>query len=397
MIMLRVLSKSLFFALLLMISGSQVLRAEIKQYQYDGKLPFVQMMLNMMVAMGILDRIPVNGFYGSSAYPGASLAGLNNPYARALALRGLSPGLSSSYLKNPYALNSATRHLYGGYPNSVYGNNPFLSSPWLQSPWSQPALNGVSPLWGNPSWGVLPLESYPLNNYAANGLPWGYPNWSENDLTGWVNEPWETSTWNPKAEDSSQSAPSSSQSSPGNNASNEMQQPVQAQQNRMYNSSPLAKLAPPDYRNEQQRPEMRDRPPAPFSNAPPPRPSNSQSNFHLQQKPCVTDFCGLKKPDLDGFWVAQNGEMLGIKNQQFLWSDGASRYLTGLIKVQNEYLLASVEGREQVMRFKYKLAGNHLLTLQPDGVMREFTRMSAGQYYDQYQDYGQNYANDYYK
>jgi len=396
--MLKVLSKSLFFTLLLTLSGSQALHAEVKQYQYDGKLPFVQMMLNMMVAMGMLDRVPVSGLYGSYPYSGSTLSNLNNPYMRALALRGLSPGLSSSYLQNPYQLNSATRNLYGGYPNTGYGNNPFLSTPWLQSPWSQQALNSASPLWGNPSWGVLPTESYPLNNNY----------WSGTDLTGWVNEPWETSSWNPKAD--STKAENPAQSVPANsplvqiyNSSNEVQQqresqpthpvqqPAPTQQNRRYNSSPLSKLAPPDYRGG---PPMS----APYA-GPPQGQSHSQTNVY--QKPCITDFCGLKKPDLDGFWVAQNGEMLGIKNQQFLWSDGASRYLSGWIKVQNEYLLANVEGHEQTMTFKYKLAGNHLLTLQPDGVMREFTRMTANQYYDQfpydqYQGYQKNYADDYY-
>jgi hypothetical protein len=417
MIMLRALSKSLFFTLLLMLSGSQVLHAEVKQYQYDGKLPFVQMMLNMMVAMGMLDRVPVSGLYGSYPYPATSLSNYNNPYLRALALRGLSsglyPGLSSSYLQNPYLFNSATRNLYGSYPNTAYGTNPFLSTPWLQSPWSQPALNGVSPLWGSPSWGVLPTESYPLNNY-----------WSGTDLTGWVNEPWETSSWNPEAE--------SRQTETGNaegqaqspaihsplvqiyNSSDDAQHRVasppqvrQPAQSSRRSSSPLSKLAPPDYRAG---PPMSD----PYAQQSGPAAGRSpqelpRSQKKVYQKPCITDFCGLKKPDLDGFWVAQNGEMLGIKNQQFLWSDGASRYLSGRIKIENEYLRASVEGHEQILTFKYKLAGNHLLTLQPDGVIREFTRMTATQYYnqfpyDQYQGYdlnygpgyGQGYTDDYY-
>jgi len=89
---------------------------------------------------------------------------------------------------------------------------------------------------------------------------------------------------------------------------------------------------------------------------------------------------------LKGLWVAQNGELLGINNQKFLWSDGTERYITGQIKIQNEYLLARVEGKEQLMRFKYKLAGDHLLTMQPDGVIREFIRMSPEQFYGNYYD-----------
>lgn len=75
--------------------------------------------------------------------------------------------------------------------------------------------------------------------------------------------------------------------------------------------------------------------------------------------------------------------MLGVKNQKFLWSDSNKRYLSGRLKVQNEYLLAHVEGHEKLLRFKYKLAGNHLLTLQPDGTMREFVRIPVNSYRSQ--------------
>lgn len=76
--------------------------------------------------------------------------------------------------------------------------------------------------------------------------------------------------------------------------------------------------------------------------------------------------------------------MLGIKNKKYLWSDGQSRYLTGRFKVENEYLLASVEGSEKLMRFKYKLAGNHLLTMRPDGTIREFIRRPINPYQGSY-------------
>ncbi len=132
----------------------------------------------MMSAMGMVDKMPAYGGYGAS--------GLSNPYARALAMRGMSPG----------SLNSG------------FGNNPFLRSPWLQTPWSSSALNNsnpntASPIWGTPSWGVLPLDSYAPNNYSMYNpyYPYGSSSpWSTSDLDGWVNETWETSLWNPKAE-----------------------------------------------------------------------------------------------------------------------------------------------------------------------------------------------------
>ena len=87
---------------------------------------------------------------------------------------------------------------------------------------------------------------------------------------------------------------------------------------------------------------------------------------------------------MNGLWVAENGEMLGISGKKFLWGDAEERYLTGLIKIQNEYLLASVEGSERLMRFKYKLAGDHLLTMQPNGTIREFIRTTPGELYGGY-------------
>ena len=395
MYMVNKLSKLTLFVLLLTVMASQIVRAEVKLYRYDGKLPFIRMMLGMMDAMGVIDRVPANGAYGGYGYPSSPWSNYSNPTMRALAMRGIYPS-SSSFYKNPY---------------SGYANNPFMRSPWGQSPWSQSGQYGspyASPLWGSPDWGVLPTESY---------LPYGYsmyrkPYWSSSDLDGWADEPWETSDWNAEAERSNKSV--QIQALPQARALQQTQAPqpnaplVQnfnfgAPENgppdrgrnngpgrSVNNRSPLSKLAPPRL-PPQQLARQSSRPPAaqqrsqsPLRKKVMPQPGTQQPRKKIRQKPCVTEFCGLKKPNLNGLWVAQNGEMLGVNNQKFLWSDGTERYLTGLIKIQNEYLLARVEGKEQLMRFKYKLAGDHLLTMQPDGVIREFVRMSPGQYYGNY-------------
>jgi hypothetical protein len=87
---------------------------------------------------------------------------------------------------------------------------------------------------------------------------------------------------------------------------------------------------------------------------------------------------------MNGLWVAQDGEMLGISGEKFLWADSNERYLTGLLKIENEYLLASVEGSDRLLRFKYKIAGDHLLTMQPNGTIREFIRTTPGELYGSY-------------
>lgn len=398
--MLSVRKKTLIAALLLMFSSSQVVRAEVKLYQYDGKLPFVQMMLNMMVAMGILDRLPANGRYGMAGYPSSRWSGLSNPYMRALALRGFAPGTSFA------------------------GGNPFVSSPWMQSPWSSPGISGTD--WGSPNWGVLPVESYarspygdgPYNSRLVN------PYWSPDELDGWVNEPWETSSWNPKAKEKTNDKPAQSSQPqvlqtmplvqnfnynvpvPGDKTSND----------RVRKSSPLAKLAPsPGRRQNNVERAYRQSPLSKrtYQNRMNESSGNNRANKQTgnnqkrhnkarsgpRQKPCITEFCGLKKPNLNGLWLAQDGEMLGIKNNRYLWSDSGSRYLTGKIKIENEYLLANIDGYDRLMRFKYKLAGNYLLTMQPDGKIREFTRMRTGQYNNYSQDgYGRGgYKQPYYQ
>ena len=318
--MLKNLARTTIFALLLLVLSGQFVYAQTKIYQYDGKLPFVQMMLNMMTAMGILERLPNNLAYGYNGLSGASLS----PWARY--------------------------------------NNP---------------VNNTAAIWGSPDWGVLPVESYAHNYYS----PYGSRR-STDDLSGWVNESWETSQWNSKAKSQRPSENRGQTTAPiVQNFSYNVIDPPEEKNARKNNQSPLAKISPSNSSLKKQGLQRNRR--------------SVLSKTFSKQKPCITDYCGLKKPSLNGLWVAQNGEMLGVKNHRYLWSDSKSRYLTGLIKVQNEYLLANVDGYNQLMRFKYKLAGNRLLAVQPDGQVHDFVRMPVNQYNSLYRGYGQNYGNYY--
>jgi hypothetical protein len=392
--MLKTLFKSSVFVLLLTFFCAQSVYAGTKVYQYDGKLPFVEMMLNMMVAMGILDRLPSNsryggyGGYGRNAYNPSALSGYSNTYLRALELRGLSPG-SSLRGRNNYLGR-----------NNLYGNNPFMRSPWIQSPWTRSSRNtygvdGVSPLWGSPSWGVLPSYGYSSNYYSPYGRSLG--------LSGWADEPWESSTWNPRAEMSraeiaqQREKPAASNapivqnfnySSPDGAHHNSRQENASSGSGRKYRSSPLAKLAPsgPAPRS-QMKPQYRPSDGDYTAQSKKRSPLWKRTNQETKSKPCVTEFCGLKIPDINGIWVSQSGELLGIKGQRFFWSDGESRHLKGTMKIQNEYLMAYVTDYEKLMRYKYKLAGNQLLTMTRDGVIREFVRIPDNQLYERYLGY----------
>lgn len=382
--MLKLLANNTIIILLLVLANSQSVCAGTSLYRYDGKLPFIRMMLGMMDAMGVIDKLPANGMYGG------------NPYSR-------------------------------------YSNNPMQRSPWSQSPWTQSGQYGSlgpAPIWGSPDWGVLPLDRYTKNYYNQYGYEYSpSSHWSQSDLDGWVEEPWEVSQWNSGEDNRRQASRVQPAPQPRQQPANipvvqnfnfgapENTRADARSDDRQVNRSPLAKLSQPrrsDGRPAQQSGWQPDRPsagPPVMSPArPPARPQSAQqgqrsplakrSYQNPAQKPCVTEFCGLKKPNLNGLWVSQSGEMLGINNQRYLWSDGNSRYLTGQIKIQNEYLTANVDDHEQILRFKYKLAGNHLLTMQPDGTIREFVKMSRSQYRNfnlgRYnQNYGQGYNQGY--
>ena len=437
-------SKPVLFVLLLTLMAGQHVHADRKLYSTGNNASFVRMMLSMMDAMGMIDRVPGNGLYGGGYGNNflSPMSNFSNPYTRALALRGIYPGATSLY-GNPYSNNLLA--------------NPFATSPWLQSPWLSSAGNGLygspyaSPLWGSPDWGVLPAEKY-----TPGYTPYGQL-WSETDLDGWVDEPWETSEWNPNAEkptNSSQSTRTYQQSHsqlvqpnvpliqnfnitiPDNTQRDSSQDDVSANvQERQYRDerignnygdanikrSPLARLAqpvPPSNRPavQQRKPSPLYKRAAPQQNDQSPMSQQAMSQYSRQQsgsqhsraqqarpqqarpqarpgqlprnqireRPCISEFCGLKKPDLNGLWVAQDGEMLGISGEKFLWADAKERYLTGLLKIENEYLLASVEGSDRLMRFKYKIAGDHLLTRQPNGTIREFIRTTPGELYGGY-------------
>ena len=284
-----VFAKKIILILLFGLLSSSLVHAEIRNYQYDGKLPFVQMMLNMMVAMGILDRAPVNGIY------------------------------------------NARNNMYGPYGMS---NNRFGNRNWANNNWGNNTQNNAlgNTIWGKPRWGVLPDDSYSLGNYQNN-----YPS----NMNGWVNEPWEMSVWNNKKQN---------------------KQTVDAAERAQQSAGTASKQA--GHQAEES-----------LTTAQSPKLSPTVSP-KLKQKACVTDFCGLQTPSLNGLWVSKEGEMLGVKNSSYLWSDGQSRHLTGSIKLQTNYFLVNADGYDQLMRFKYKLDGNYLLTMQPDGLVREFKRVS---------------------
>ena len=400
--------------LFLVLGQPLSVRANPKYYQYDGKLPFVEMMLNMMVVMGILDKIPpqyMNNAYNPYGSRYGNYAYLNNPVLRnALLKRGI----------NPMALNSL-----GG--NSL-GMNP-LSMGAMGSPmaWNSLGINpfslnssGLNPLALN----SLGLNSLGLNRYGLTGLNNRYPGYLnrrnlnnlalnqlrlDQQVSPWASSPWDNALTGSFPSSSITDEPfidedvfqysynddpyfkrtykrRKSRYSPLSKYAGSSR----ARERRV--SSPLARLSDHGQRREYSDEDYE----AAYSDEPYAkerwREEEAFDRNYVEDSPCVTELCGLGKytrppayaniPDiadapvfLDGLWVTDTGEMLGIKKQRFLWSDGNSRYLTGTIQALQDILIAKVDGKETVMNFQYRLDENRLLTQGPDGQVRVFNRV----------------------
>jgi len=82
-----------------------------------------------------------------------------------------------------------------------------------------------------------------------------------------------------------------------------------------------------------------------------------------------------KRSGLDGVWMTQYGEMIGIKEHQFLWSDGKSRYLTGEIKKSKSDFSLKVSQSGHIVNYQYIVEGNRMQTRDINGIVRSFVKV----------------------
>jgi len=101
-----------------------------------------------------------------------------------------------------------------------------------------------------------------------------------------------------------------------------------------------------------------------------------------KQTPCVDGSCGDNKTALlNGVWITRDGEILGIENQQFLWSDGYANYLTGQINTRDNEFSLKVQGNGLVTSYQYRVNNNRLQTRDSNGVVRSFIKIPMNQGY----------------
>ena len=98
---------------------------------------------------------------------------------------------------------------------------------------------------------------------------------------------------------------------------------------------------------------------------------------------CRSILCGNQAQLLNGLWVAENGEMLGIKNHKFLWNDGDQQYLTGELQVKNGLMITYLDKANTQIRYKFKINNNKLMMKDQNGLVKQFKRVKfSGQQFN---------------
>ena len=376
--------------------GNPYSRLANAQYGRDPRTPYA---------------VPVNyGYYSVPGYDRYRGWGLNpyasayNPYAS-----NYNP-YASSY--NPYAssYNPYATSYYpyaGNYYSSTYGypygygggnsnwNNPW-GSQWVGDPWSVPQLTSPwNTTWGDP-W-TNPQWSSPYSTWGNTYSGYGsqlYSPWSS--LWGnRLNTPW-TNSWNYPW---------------GVTGNNLWASPLyNTQANPFVN--PLAGTAPgtaiPGYPGNMVSPNYTpglipdnsssynfgNSGPSSFTNDNPVRgaPSGSDAskvnsfsinNISLDSSADPLRWSNASKPNranrtvnrrLDGLWIGDRGEMLGIRGDNFLWYDGKDRYANGTLRSTPTMLMVTRAGTRRELSMHYRLAGNELRTVGRSGKTRTFQR-----------------------
>jgi hypothetical protein len=264
--------------------------ARVKYYRYSGNLPFVEMMLEMMAAMGIIQRVPGNGLDG--VYAGGGYGGL----ASMLSQRGL-----------PYSGYSP----YGGYsPYSGYSPYNGYSSYSGYSPYS--------------NYSALPYSGY--GGWPGTGYGSGVP-LTINPLSGFPGGLSRYSSWN----------------NPYNSAY------------RPYDALPFDRNL---YR------------------------ALNYDRYDHYDDGCYDGVCDgayARYRNIDGLWVANNGELLGLRDGRFLWSDGSNAYTTGIIERTPVLMRAYIDDSDKQVVYRYKLIGNEMLTIDASGTLRIFRHIPVNQ------------------
>jgi len=355
----------------ILLAKANTVEARLKYYRYNDNIPMVEMSLNMMVAMGVLEQIPSRLVHDGNPY-NRMVTAKYDPQSRSRYGYPVSTGYHghrryNDYLddlESPYDRYYSNRFAYAPYRDRYRRWGDRWNEPWYSrwgNQWNNPWSTGWSDPWHSP-WGGIWNDR--LNNPGGGywNNPWGSA-WSNQWMNPWSN-PWSTTIVNPYAspysglggwpympgypnllmspntlfesdqtmDDQLQSDPSSVNQQPGHDG---------------YTLNPTSWSANPAtsnhdrdrYRSDNRSPESR----------------------------------------LNGLWIGDNGEMLGIRGGNFLWYDGNNRYANGKLIKTPTMMEARAEGSNMIIRYHYGFLGDELVTMSRKGKIRTYSPMPLKQ------------------
>ena len=402
---------------LLAMAGT--VEARLKYYRYNDNIPMVEMSLNMMVAMGVLEPIPSRLVHDGNPYHRMVNASYG-PYSRS----GYSTYPERSHRYSNYRYNDYLDgpidpygSYYGGYNDRHYGSRYGYSpdypryrtwgnqwdspradrlsnqwdGPWgntWNSPWDYQQGNPWNSTWGSPSgnqwnnpwnsgwgnqWGNQLSNpwnsgwgnqwgnqlSNPWNSGWGNqwGNQWNNP-WNSGRGNQWGNQ-WNNPWMNPWSSQTGYSGAwpytqgySSLPLSPGVNSGDDWSK------NNSYQSDDASRQYPvkDGYKAEKTS----------WSAYPSSLSHRRSGHRTLNNRP---------HRKLNGLWIGDNGAMLGIRGNRFLWYDDNNQYSKGQLVKSPTMMKARIEGSTTVVRYHYQLHGNELVIMSSDGKMHTFNRM----------------------
>ena len=334
-----------------MLAAAGTVEARLKYYRYNDNIPMVEMSLNMMVAMGVLEPIPSRLVYDGNPY-NRLVSDRAGRYSRA-SYNYPRSGLSSRYRYNDY-WDEPVRP-YRRYSRSRYGYEPDLWDHSWADHWDAPR---------NTSWG-----RWNSPRYSSWDSPW-YSNWgSRGAYSPWTSQwdnPWYRSGVNPWS--NQWTMPWSSPYGYSNSW------PIMPG----YSSIPLLpnELLDDSWRNTM--PYQFEEPASQINGNNGARGQktswSSRPSRYTYKRISQRGRSNTNYRRLNGLWIDNNGEMLGIRDNQFLWYDN-NRYAKGQLIKSPTMMEARISENRTVVRFRYKLKGNEMVIMSRDGKMRSFSRM----------------------
>ena len=334
--------------------------ARLKYYRYNANIPMVEMSLNMMVAMGVLEQIPGRLVHDGNPYNRAVTA-RHGRYSRHSYDYPLRARYSDDYLYDDYWGGSddywgGPINRYSRYYDGLYGYSP--------DPWYRGRFNRWDRSWGS-------RYDDPWYGYGGWGnqlySPWGNA-WKYQWMNPW-SSPWASSLVNPY-------------SGLYGNLDGWPLTPG-------YQGSPLS---PDSLFGDNQLDNGSSNSAGPSSK----QPGNNKgysvdeiswSGYPAQAYPAKANYGhsaysssnGNPYRKTNGLWIGENGEMLGIRDNQFLWYGGNNQYANGELLKSPTMMEARTDGSNKVFRFQYRFLENQLVTISMSGDLRTYNRMPLRQ------------------